>query len=168
MRPAVAFLIFSLIAPVIAQAQDVASLEQMRQAAQQGDADAQLDMGILYEFGYNLPQNDATALAWYMRAADQGNTLAVQRRDLLKTRMKPEEVDAAEKLAAELAMKKTEAVKTSPATDNKSQNVESSPSPAAPAAADEPPAVPAPRPQAAEPSEATPPAPEPAAEKPSS
>ena len=91
-----------------AGAQDLASLEQMRRSAEQGNADAQLEMGILYEFGYNMPKNDINALAWYMHAADQGSELAIKRRDLLKSHMTPEEVDAAQKLYSEVVAGKAE------------------------------------------------------------
>src|SRR3970282_1780431 len=96
MKRAIAFLILSLVGPVMAGAQDLASLEQTRQAAEQGNADAQLEMGILYEFGYNMPKNNVTALAWYLRSAEQSNVLAVKRRDQLKSRMQPDEIDAAD------------------------------------------------------------------------
>jgi len=99
----------------MAGAQDLASLEQARQAAEQGNADAQLEMGILYEFGYNMPKNNVTALAWYLRSAEQGNALAVKRRDQLKSHMKPDEIDAADKLSKELMTKKPEKADTPPA-----------------------------------------------------
>jgi len=97
-----------VLLPVIGAAQDEASLEQLRQAATEGNAEAQLEVGILYEFGYNMPKNDVTALAWYLRAADQGNVLAVTRRDHLKSQMKPEEIEAAEKMSAGLVPSKSE------------------------------------------------------------
>ena len=115
MKRAIAFLILSLVVPVMAGAQDLASLEETRQAAEQGNADAQLEMGILYEFGYNMPKNNVTALAWYLRSAEQGNALAVKRRDQLKSQMKPDEIDAADKLSKELMTKKPEKTDTPPA-----------------------------------------------------
>lgn len=115
MKRAIAFLILSLVAPVMAGAQDLASLEQTRQAAEQGNADAQLEMGILYEFGYNMPKNNVTALAWYLRSAEQGNALAVKRRDQLKSHMNPDEIDAADKLSKEPMTKKPETADTPPA-----------------------------------------------------
>ncbi len=115
MKRAIAFLILSLVMPVMAGAQDLVSLEQTRQAAEQGNADAQLEMGILYEFGYNMPKNNVTALAWYLRSAEQGNALAVKRRDQLKSRMQPDEIDAADKLSKELMTKKPETADTPPA-----------------------------------------------------
>jgi len=95
-----------MLLPMIGAAQDEASLDQLRQAATEGNAEAQLEIGILYEFGYNMPKNDVTALAWYLRAADQGNVLAIARRDQLKSKMKPEEIEAAEKMSAGLVPNK--------------------------------------------------------------
>ena len=133
MKKAVAFLILCLMVPVTAGAQDLASLEQMRQAAEQGNADAQLEMGILYEFGFNMPKNDVNALAWYKHAADQGNELAIKRRDLLKSQMKPDEIDAAQKLYSELTAGKTQKPETPPTVEPKPQTTDA-PQPAAPAA----------------------------------
>ena len=117
MKRVIVFLILSLVVPVMAGAQDLASLEQTRQAAGQGDAEAQLEMGILYEFGYHMPKNNVTALAWYLRSAEQGNALAVKRRDQLKSQMTPEEIDTADKLSTELVTKKPEKAETPPASE---------------------------------------------------
>ncbi len=126
MKPAIILLILGLTAPLLAGAQDSSSLEQMRIAAEKGSADAQLEMGILYEFGYNMPKNHVTALAWYLRAADQGNALAAKRRDLIQSGMKPEEIEAAQKLSQELAALKPQAAAAPPA-------VEPAPTPTEPA-----------------------------------
>lgn len=115
MKRVIVFLILSMVVPVMADTQDLASLEQTRQAAGQGDAEAQLEMGILYEFGYHMPKNNVTALAWYLRSAEQGNALAVKRRDQLKSQMTPEEIDAADKISTELVAKKPEPAKPEPA-----------------------------------------------------
>ena len=117
MKRAIVFLILSMVVPVMAGAQDLASLEQMRQSAEQGNADAQLEMGILYEFGYHMPKNNVTALAWYLRSAEQGDALAVKRSDQLKSHMTPDEIDAANKLSKELMTKPPEKTDTPPATE---------------------------------------------------
>jgi TPR repeat protein len=117
MKPVIVFLILGLTAtPLLAGAQDMASLEQMRQAAEQGSADAQLDMGILYEFGFNMPKNSVTALAWYLRAVEQGSALAARRRDQIMSGMSPEEIEAAQKLSLELAQT-PQATTTPPAAE---------------------------------------------------
>ncbi len=124
MKPAIVLLILGLIAPLVAGAQESPSLEQMRVAAEHGNADAQLEMGILYEFGYNMPKNHVTALAWYLRAAEQGNVLGAKRRDQIKSGMKPDEIEAAQKLSLELAALKAPATTMPPPVE---------PAPAAPA-----------------------------------
>jgi hypothetical protein len=132
--------------PLLASAQDLTSLEQMRQAAAQGSADAQLEMGILYEFGYNMPKNSVTALAWYLRAVEQGNALAARRRDQIMAGMKPEEIEAAQKLSQELAAQAPPATTTSPAAEPAPVPVEPVPAPEAPLAGppnvDTPPSTP--------------------------
>ena len=42
-------------------------------AAKQGDADAQFNLGIMYDIGEGVPENNAEAVKWYRKAADQGN-----------------------------------------------------------------------------------------------
>lgn len=40
--------------------------------ANQGDAIAQFNLGVIYENGEGVPENDAEAVKWYRKAADQG------------------------------------------------------------------------------------------------
>ena len=44
--------------------------------AEQGDAVAQFNLGVLYAKGKGVPQDHAEAVRWYRRAADQGNASA--------------------------------------------------------------------------------------------
>ena len=44
--------------------------------AQQGDPQAQLFVGYLYETGQGVTRNYVTAAQWYHKAAEQGNTIA--------------------------------------------------------------------------------------------
>ena len=48
----------------------------MREAAQQGNASAQLNLGFLYAEGHGVPRDYAQAAAWYRKAAEQGNARA--------------------------------------------------------------------------------------------
>src|SRR5215471_2521483 len=48
--------------------------------AQQGDAYAQVNLGVMYQQGQGVPQNYAEAVKWYQRAAEQG--LAEAQNDL--------------------------------------------------------------------------------------
>ena len=45
-------------------------------AAEQGDADAQYNLGMLYDDGVNVPQDAAKAAKWFRRAAEQGHVAA--------------------------------------------------------------------------------------------
>lgn len=44
--------------------------------AEQGNADAQFYLGVLYENGYGVAKNDKEAVKWYRKAAEQGDTAA--------------------------------------------------------------------------------------------
>jgi len=44
--------------------------------ARQGDPQAQMFVGYLYETGQGVPKNYVTAAQWYRKAAEQGNTIA--------------------------------------------------------------------------------------------
>ena len=43
-----------------------------RQAAEEGDPEAQYNLGVMYNFGRGLPQSDAQAMMWYREAAERG------------------------------------------------------------------------------------------------
>jgi TPR repeat protein len=93
-------LLFALLLatfPVLA-AESTASLETLRQAAVQGNVDAEYEIGILYEFGYNFPDHKAAAYAWYNRAAERGNALAAKRRDVLKSQLSAAEIERSQAL----------------------------------------------------------------------
>lgn len=109
----VVFLGLILSAPVL-WAAEWRGPDEVLQAARKGDPEAQLEMGILYEYGFYLPENRPPALAWYMLAADQGNKKAAQRRDALKQRMSQIEVQRAEQLAPTLAPKAKTTQSTQP------------------------------------------------------
>jgi len=46
---------------------------EIQRRAQRGEADAQVDLGAMYELGMGLPRDGVEALRWYRRSADQGN-----------------------------------------------------------------------------------------------
>src|ERR1035437_6669866 len=77
------FLMLSITAPVAAgpfedavaadDRGDYATvLRLMRPLAEQGDAVAQHNLGVIYENGLGVPQNYAEAVKWYRLAAEQG------------------------------------------------------------------------------------------------
>ena len=48
------------------------AMAELKPLAEQGDASSQYNVGIMYEYGYGVPENDKTAVKWYTRAAEQG------------------------------------------------------------------------------------------------
>ena len=48
------------------------ALREFQPLAEQGDADAQFNLGVMYHEGKGVPQNDKTAVKWYRLAAEQG------------------------------------------------------------------------------------------------
>ena len=51
-------------------------IDAIRLAAEQGDADAQYNLGTMYATGQGLSQNNAEAARWYRLAAEQGDANA--------------------------------------------------------------------------------------------
>ena len=47
-------------------------------AAEQGDADAQYNLGRAYWLGDGIPMNKPLAVYWYRKAAEQGNADAIE------------------------------------------------------------------------------------------
>ena len=48
------------------------ALREWTPLAEQGDADAQSNLGLMYYDGYGVPQDFATAMKWFTLAAEQG------------------------------------------------------------------------------------------------
>ena len=55
---------------------DAAAIRWYRLAAEQGNAGAQLNLGLMYTRGEGVPQDDAEAVRWYRLAAEQGQVIA--------------------------------------------------------------------------------------------
>jgi Sel1 repeat len=48
----------------------ITALRILRPLADQGDAQAQYNLGVLYDNGLGVPQDDAEAMKWYRKAAE--------------------------------------------------------------------------------------------------
>ncbi len=72
-----------------------ADLDDIRRAAEAGDTKAQLELGILFQYGFNFKDNEIPALTWYMISANPGSAKAVKLRDALKAKMNEKEVQEA-------------------------------------------------------------------------
>jgi TPR repeat protein len=64
----IALLIGSAIAVWLLQS----SLRLLRPLAVQGNANAQFNLGMMYQDGHGVPQDDSEAVQWFRRAAIQG------------------------------------------------------------------------------------------------
>ena len=49
-----------------------ANIDELKKAAEQGDADAQCNLGLCYAFGYGVEKNLSEAVKWWRKAAEQG------------------------------------------------------------------------------------------------
>lgn len=80
-------------------------VDEIRSAAEHGDADSQFDLGAMYLKGQGVPQDDVTAYAWSSLAAEQGEEVAARNRDVIAERFTPEQQSQAQALIAELKAK---------------------------------------------------------------
>lgn len=87
----VAFVIAALLWQPLAHA----DLDDIRRTAEAGDRNAQLELGILFQYGFNYKDNEIPALTWYSLAANQGHPRAVRLRDSLKAKMSEKDVQEA-------------------------------------------------------------------------
>lgn len=49
---------------------------ELLRKAEQGDIDAQFNLGVCYENGYDVEQSYEQAVKWYTKAAEQGDAAA--------------------------------------------------------------------------------------------
>ena len=73
----------------------------IRPLAEQGDANAQYNLGVLYDNGLGVPQDKVRAYMWFTLSAAQGKDGAAAFRDLIARRMNSAQIVEAQKLAQE-------------------------------------------------------------------
>jgi hypothetical protein len=152
-------LIVVLILGLLVPAASYAGVDEIRQNALKGDTSAQYEMGILYEFGFNLAEHETEALAWYSVAAERGSEPAARRRDLLNARLSAAQRAKAEERRHEIMTGMPAAAPMEPMAPAPATEKTSAPPPEAPAP------VPAPSTEAP-PAQAPPPAEMPASTMP--
>ena len=54
----------------------IAAADTLRNTAEQGDAMAQFSLGVCYQNGWGVGRDEAEAMHWYRKAAEQGYVLA--------------------------------------------------------------------------------------------
>ena len=77
------------------------ALRLYRQAAEQGDADAQNNLGGMYAEGLGVARDPVQAYMWLELAATAGHELARRNRAFIARSKSPEQIAAAEKMAAD-------------------------------------------------------------------
>ena len=83
-----------------------------RRAAEQGHAEAQHNLALLYNVGRGVPQNYILAHMWFNLAASQlhipreAREVVVKERDIIASKMTPEQIAKANQLAWEWRPKK--------------------------------------------------------------
>ena len=60
------------------QSAAASEFDDMKALADTGMAEAQYVLGIMYDNGEGVPENDAEAVKWYRKAADQGLARSVR------------------------------------------------------------------------------------------
>lgn len=121
--------IAALSVTLLGAAPALADLDDIRRAAEAGDSEAQLELGILFQYGFNYQGNEIPALTWYLLSANQGNAKAVKLADTLKSKMAASDVQEATEQMAKYTSVGKPAVTPTPGA---------APSPEPPAAAPEP------------------------------
>lgn len=61
-----------LLVTILATTAFASGFEKTLKLAEKGDANAQTNLGYMYDNGEGVPENDAVAVKWYRKAADQG------------------------------------------------------------------------------------------------
>ena len=76
-----------------------------RKAAQQGEAAALTNFGVMYHYGLGVPRDYVRAHMWFNLAASQGHKDGTKNRGIVAKRMTPAQIAEAQKLAREWAAK---------------------------------------------------------------
>ena len=72
-RAAVLILVFLMTPLVCFAGKGKANVAELQQLAKQGDAKAQVNLGLEYRRGRDVPQDYGLARDWFQKAAEQGN-----------------------------------------------------------------------------------------------
>ena len=76
-------------------------VHMLEEAADQGHAKAQVNLGAMYGNGHGVPQDYVTAHMWANLAASNGHQLAAKNRDSLASKMSPAAIEQAQARAAQ-------------------------------------------------------------------
>jgi TPR repeat protein len=77
------------------------ALHWYRKVAEQGDVEAQYNLGLMYGNGGGVPQDNVHAYTWWGVAVTQGNENAKKSKEIVEERMTHEQIAKGQELAAE-------------------------------------------------------------------
>ena len=81
------------------------ALEKWRAVAEQGLAEVQVNLALMYEKGEGVPQNYVLAHMWSSIAASNGNKTAADNIEIFEKKMSASQIQRAQKLAVECVEK---------------------------------------------------------------
>ena len=73
-----------------------------RKAAEQGHARALDDLGLMYDKGEGVPEDDVAAYTWYSVAAASGDDEDRHNRDIIKDELTPSQLEKGQVIAREI------------------------------------------------------------------
>jgi TPR repeat protein len=85
---------------------DVEAVKWFRKAAEQGEAKAQLNLGIMYGTGNGVPEDYVESYMWLNLAAAQGTEEAKQNKEIISEKMTKEQIAEAQKQSREWLAKR--------------------------------------------------------------
>ena len=87
---------------------DAEAMKWFRLAANQGDAEAQFNLGVMFRDGVGVPQNYVQAHMWVNLAGAGGNSNGNKNRDMVAGEMTAAQIAEAQRLAAAWKAKPTQ------------------------------------------------------------
>ena len=81
------------------------ALREWTPLAEQGDADAQFNLGLMFGEGLGVAQDSIRALMWFTISASSGNETAAKGRDMVVKQATPAQIAKAQDLARECVAK---------------------------------------------------------------
>ena len=77
------------------------AMKEWRPLAEQGNADAQYNLGFMNSNGNGVPQDDVEAVKWYRLAADQGDADARGNKEIVEKKMTKQQIAEGQRLSRE-------------------------------------------------------------------
>ena len=78
-----------------------AALKEWRPLAEQGDADAQCNIGVMYEYGEGVLQDNIIAHMWFSIVSLNGHKPASKNRDIIASKMTSADIFEAQAMTRE-------------------------------------------------------------------